>query len=137
MRQVELVRFHPVATRQHPAGKPLLDIVEAVARGRLGRLHQKALDVSLQVIAQLTRTLKLLFQNVCLDAETRTCDLDECPPRGRAGAEQNRNANHAVNPDDADLNRVSVGNGDDHGRNAVFQEVAVRGLSVEQSFLLY
>ena len=46
-------------------------------------------------------------------------------------------ADHAVDSNDPDLNRVSIGNGDNHRSNAVFQEVAVLGLSVEQGFLLY
>src|SRR5450755_4436263 len=125
MGQVKLVRFHTVVTRQEPAGEPFLDIMQAIAGRRLGRLHQKGLYIFLQVTTQLASALEFLLQNAGFYTISGACDLNECPPGTIFGAHENWKTDYAVDPDDADLDGVSVFKGHHNRSNSIFQEVGI------------
>ena len=137
MRQQETVGSRSIPTGQEPAGKPLLDIVQPVTDGGLRGLHEKRLHVSLQNVSQLAGPLKFLLQNFRLYAKARTLDLNECSSWCSAGTEQNRNTDDSITTNHTDLDSVAIFYSHDYRRDAIFQEIGMRKLSIQESLFLF
>lgn len=108
MGKPELVRLHPVVAGEQPAGEPFFDIVLPIARRSLRRLGQKPLCVPLQMLPERAGSLKFFLEDFRFDGIARAADLHKRSARSGVAAQQQGEADHAVDSDDTHLNTVAV-----------------------------
>src|SRR6185312_12781892 len=123
--QQELVGLHPVMGHQHPAAAALLQGVEVVAGGGLRDLIEQRMGVSQHDGAHRGAARQLGAEPCGRHAQARAGHLDIDAGGRPVAAQQQRQADHALVADRADLGPLAAGHGVDQRADASLDEVDI------------
>ena len=121
--QEEGVALGAIVGRQKPAGTTPRDRVEPVARGVLRRLHEERLRVRPKQRRQAGPLTEGRLESSGGDAQRLTVELRHQVERRAVGAEEDRQADHALVSDGRDLCAEPLGHEGDNRDHAASREV--------------
>src|SRR5262245_27311790 len=116
MRKQHLVIIHPIPRHEQPARQPLFDAAAGIGQGRISALDAEYVRVAQEAFQHRPALVHCPAQVLSRDALALTLDLYEDLAGRAMGAENDRQAGHAVTADDSDLRLTAFTTADRHHR---------------------